>query len=102
MPRGTLVSIVRPRMEEIFEMIRGNLEANGMDQYSGRRVVITGGGSQLIGVRELSGRMFGKHARIGKPNPITGMAEAASGPSFATAIGTVSYTHLTLPTICSV
>ena len=87
MPRGTLVSIVRPRMEEIFEMIRSNLEANDMDQFSGRRVVITGGGSQLIGVRELSSRMFGKHVRIGKPKPITGMAEAASGPSFATAIG---------------
>ena len=87
MPRSNLVSIVQPRMEEIFEMVRGNLEANGMQEYAGRRVVITGGGSQLIGVRELAARMFGKNARTAKPEQIPGMAEAASGASFSTAIG---------------
>lgn len=87
MPRSELVRIIAPRMEEIFEMIRHNLEMNDMQKYTGRRIVITGGGSQLIGVRELAGRMFGKHVRLGKPKAIDGMAEAASGPSFAAAIG---------------
>lgn len=91
MPRSMLVGIIRPRMEEIFELVRGKIEMNGMSQQAGRRVVLTGGASQLIGVRELAARMLNKQVRIGKPKPIAGMAEAATGTSFATAIGMLRY-----------
>jgi cell division protein FtsA len=93
MPRSMLVGIIRPRMEEIFEMIKGQLDMSGVEQYAGRRVVLTGGGSQLIGARELAARMLGKQVRLGRPRPIAGLAEAASGPAFATALGMLR--HLT-------
>lgn len=89
MPRSTLVSIIRPRMEEILEMVRAQLQANDMEKYAGRRLVITGGASQLIGTRDLAGRMFGKNVRLGRPKPIPGLAESVSGPAFATAIGMI-------------
>jgi len=93
MPRAMLVGVIRPRMEEIFELIRGKLEASGVDKLAGRRCVITGGASQMLGVSDLASRMLGKQVRKGKPVPIQGLAEAVSGPAFASVIGMLSYVH---------
>lgn len=91
MPRSMLVGIIRPRMEEIFEMIRGRIELSGMAQNAGRRVVLTGGASQLIGARELAASMLGKQVRLARPRPLIGLAEAVSGPAFSTALGMLDY-----------
>ena len=91
MPRAMLVGVIRPRMEEIFELIRGKLEASGVDKIAGRRCVITGGASQMIAVSDLAERMLGKQVRKGKPAPIPGLAEAVSGPAFASVIGMLNY-----------
>lgn len=91
MPRAMLVGVVRPRMEEIFELIRDKLEASGVDKVAGRRLVLTGGASQMLGVSDLAGRMLSKQVRKGKPVPIPGLAEAASGPAFSTVIGMLEY-----------
>lgn len=91
MPRSMLVGVVRPRMEEIFELIRDKIEASGVDKIAGRRCVLTGGGSQMLGVSELASKMLNKQVRKGKPVPIAGLAEAASGPAFASAIGMLEY-----------
>jgi cell division protein FtsA len=91
MPRAMLVGVVRPRMEEIFELIRDKLEASGADKIAGRRCVLTGGASQMLGVSDLASRMLAKQVRKGKPVPIPGLAEAASGPAFATVIGMLEY-----------
>ena len=91
MPRAMLVGVIRPRMEEIFEMIRDKLEASGADKIAGRRCVITGGASQMLGVSEMAARMLGKQVRRGKPAAIAGLAEAISGPAFSTVIGMLHY-----------
>lgn len=91
MPRSMLVGIIRPRLEEIFEMIRSKLEMAGVDSVAGRRVVLTGGASQLLGMRELAGRVLGKQIRLGKPHAINGLADAVSGPAFASSIGMLEY-----------
>jgi cell division protein FtsA len=90
-PRSMLVSIVRPRMEEVFEMIRSKLEAGGVDKAAGRRVVLTGGASQLLGVRDLATQMLGKQVRIARPREVSGLAEAVSGAAFSTAIGMLQF-----------
>ncbi|MCE3005932.1 MAG: cell division protein FtsA [Alphaproteobacteria bacterium] len=92
MPRSMLIGIVRPRMEEIFELIRGKLEASGMDKV-GRRCVLTGGASQMIGVGDLATRMLAKQVRKGKPTPMPGLADSVSGPAFSTVIGMLHYVN---------
>lgn len=91
MPRSMLVGIIRPRLEELFEIIRSKLEIAGVDALAGRRVVLTGGASQLLGTRELATRVLGKQVRLGKPRPAHGLAEAVSGPAFSAAIGMLEY-----------
>lgn len=90
-PRSMLVSIVRPRMEEIFEMVRSKLEAAGIDKAAGRRVILTGGASQLLGARDLASQMLGKQVRIARPHEVNGLAEAVSGAAFSTAIGMLQF-----------
>ena len=78
-------------MEEIFEMVRNRLEASGFDRLAGRRVVLTGGASQLQGTRELAADILGKQVRLGRPIRIRGLAEATGGPAFATCAGLIGY-----------
>lgn len=92
-PRSVLVGIIRPRMEEIIEMVMDKMRASGLEKYYGRRIVITGGGCQLLGLREMAGRMMNKQIRIAKPRPIPGLAEAVSGPAFSGAIGMLQYLY---------
>jgi cell division protein FtsA len=86
-PKSLLVSIIAPRVEETFEMVRNRLEASGFDKIAGRRVVLTGGACQLHGARELAGLILDKQVRIGRPARIKGLAEATHGPAFSTAAG---------------
>ncbi len=90
-PRSILVQIIRPRLEETFELVRSNLEASGFDKVAGRRVVLTGGASQMQGVRELAAAMLDKQVRMGRPIGLSGLAESAAGPAFATGAGLLRY-----------
>jgi cell division protein FtsA len=49
--------------------------------------VLTGGGCQLAGTRELAARILNKQVRIGRPQAFAGLAAASAGPDYATAIG---------------
>ena len=86
-PRSLLVSIVQPRLEETFEMVRTKLEQSGLGSAAGRRVVLTGGASQLSGVRELAQLILDKQVRIGRPQYVAGLPEATGGTAFSTAAG---------------
>jgi cell division protein FtsA len=86
-PRSLLVGIIQPRVEEILELVRERLEASGQFHQTSRRVVLTGGASQLQGLRDLAQAMLERQVRHGKPMHVSGLAEAASGPAFAVAAG---------------
>lgn len=90
MPRSTLVSIIKPRIEEIFENVRDRLTKAGVDPFLGRRVVLTGGASQLAGVREIATMILGKNIRLGKPIHLAS-SELSQNPSFSTCAGLLSY-----------
>jgi cell division protein FtsA len=54
---------------------------------AGRRVILTGGASQLQGVREMAELILDKQVRLGRPRRLKGLPEAVSGPAFATCAG---------------
>jgi cell division protein FtsA len=88
-PRSLLNSIIRPRLEETFELIRDRLEAAGVEDAGGRRMVLTGGAAQLPGASELASRVFGKQVRVAGPGGITGLGDAVAGPAFSAVSGIV-------------
>ncbi len=91
-PRSMVVGIIKPRLEETFEMVRERLEGSGLGRAAGTRVVLTGGASQLNGVREMAARVLGRTVRLGRPASLRGLPDSASGPGFATAIGLIAWT----------
>ena len=84
--RARLTEIMRPRVEEIFQLVRIRLEASELPLV-GRRLVLTGGGSALEGVVELAEEAFGMPARLGRTLPLDGRLEVAGLPGGATAVG---------------
>lgn len=90
-PRSYLTSIIQPRIEETFELVRHKIDDSGLGQISGRRVILTGGASQLPGLCDIGQLILDKQIRLGKPRNIKGLAEATGGPAFSTAIGMLIY-----------
>jgi cell division protein FtsA len=90
-PRGSLVRFIKPRVEEILEMVRDRLAASPFAAGPRARVILTGGASQLTGLADLAARMLGCSVRIGRPLGLSGLTEAAKGPAFAVAAGLLVY-----------
>jgi cell division protein FtsA len=90
-PRSLLVGIIKPRVEEILEMVRDRIARSGFEKVAGRRVVLTGGASQLQGIRDLGARILDKQVRLGRPIRINGLAEATGGPAFSACAGLLAY-----------
>jgi len=86
-PRSLLKGIIAPRVEETLELLRERLKASGCPIDSGAGVVLTGGASELTGVRELAVRVFDRPVRLGRPRRAPHLADAASGPAFCAAAG---------------
>lgn len=86
-PRSMLTRIIQPRLEEILGEVQTRLRASGYDVAAGRRAVLTGGASQLAGMRELAQRVLNKQVRIGRPKSFTGLPASSAGPDYSTALG---------------
>ncbi len=101
-PKSMLVQIIQPRLEETFEMVRQQLEASGFAKMGGRRVVLTGGASQLEGVRDLAELVLDRQVRLGRPKFVRGLPESVTGPAFATVGGLLRYglrEHVSRPSL---
>jgi cell division protein FtsA len=92
--RSTLTRIVKPRAEEILEIVRDRLAASPFAAEPRGRVVLTGGACQLTGLSDLAARIFGRPVRIGRPLGISGLPEAAKGSAFAVSAGLLVYPQL--------
>lgn len=88
-PRSQVVAIIRPRLEETFEMVREKLDRAGLAREPGR-VVLTGGASQLVGAREMAAQILDRQVRLGRPASLRGLADH-SGPAFATVAGLLAW-----------
>ena len=89
--RANLVRIIKPRVEEILEMVRDRLAASPFAAEPRGRVVLTGGASQLTGLPGLAAQILRRPVRIGRPLGIGGLPEEAKGPAFAVATGLLVY-----------
>jgi cell division protein FtsA len=90
-PKSHLVRIIKPRVEEILELVRDRLKGAGFAAQAGRRVILTGGASQLVGMPETARRILQGQVRIGRPLGIKGLPEAAKGPAFSSVVGLLVY-----------
>src|SRR6266851_5489779 len=91
LPRRFLAEIIGPRMQEIFMMAREEVRKSGFDGLLPAGVVVTGGGSRLMGTTDAAQLVFDTSVRLGQPSGVAGLADRAQGPSFAVSVGLVKW-----------
>src|SRR3990167_9233508 len=90
--KKTLVEgIIRPRLNEIFTMVRIELEKASIINRIPSGVVVTGGGAETVGVVDSAKRMLSLPVRIGKPKGVGGLIDDVINPSFSVPVGLVLY-----------
>ena len=88
----TLASIIQARMSEILDFVTFHLKQVGLDNRSlNGGVILTGGGSQLKHLLQLTEFLTGLNARIGIPNEhLSGeFADKLAMPMYSTCIGLI-------------
>lgn len=93
-----LAQIIQPRVAEIFDLVKREVEANGTGvEFVANNVVITGGAALMPGVAEVAEDRFGLPARIGRPEDVSGLADVVASPIHAAAVGLVRYGEELMP-----
>lgn len=90
--KKTLIDgIIRPRLNEIFTMVRLELEREKIINRIPSGAVITGGGARTVGVIDSAKRMLTLPVRIGVPYGISGLIDDCIDPAFSVPIGLLLY-----------
>ncbi|MBN1168328.1 cell division protein FtsA [Candidatus Woesebacteria bacterium] len=88
----TLVDgIIRPRINEIFSMVRIQLEKEDLINRIPSGAIVTGGGAEVISLVDAAKRTLSLPVRVGKPGGVGGLIDDIITPSYATPIGLVLY-----------
>jgi cell division protein FtsA len=75
-------------MLSLFTDVAERIERANMAGYA-KRVVLTGGGSEQVGLGELAADFFGQRVRIARNEPVGGLPSRFASPAFSTAVGLV-------------
>jgi cell division protein FtsA len=90
--RDTLFEFIAPRVEEIFTMVRNEIENSGLSEHiAAGGAILTGGGSMMMGMVTAAEKILELPSRQGLPQNITGLPEVLSHPSYATAAGLLTF-----------
>ena len=97
--QAMLGEIIHPRVDEIAEMVLHHLKKNQAEQVTLSRLVITGGGSTLLGIAEVLETVLKTHTiRLGTPATDglvfeqSDASSALSSPIYAVAVGLLKFT----------
>ncbi len=90
--RRVLCEIIEPRVEELFRMIRREIQKSGYDELITSGIVITGGSTLLEGMPEAAEEVIGLPVRRGIPEGVGGgLVQMVRSPLHATGIGLLLY-----------
>ena len=88
-PRSMLIAIIKPRVEEIFEIIFSRLKKIDPEINKINRVILTGGTANLSGITNVAKNIFKCNVRIGKPIGLIGVPDIAQSPTFSCLTGLI-------------
>jgi len=91
--RNLLSAIIRPRIDEILELLMGRMEQAKMQHAAGSRLVLTGGASHLTGMSDFCSAATGKTCVLGRPSGVTGLSNDDVSAGNAAAIGALIHVN---------
>ena len=90
--KKTLVEgIIRPRLNEIFTMVRLELEREKIINRIPSGAIVTGGGAKTVGVGDSAKRMLALPVRLGIPTGISGLVDDVLDSTFSVPVGLLIY-----------
>jgi cell division protein FtsA len=86
--RELIAHIVEQRLDEMFGLVQGELQDQGLLDKLGAGVVLTGGTVAIPGIVELAQQIFAAPVRLGVPSEgLGGLADSVARPRFSIATG---------------
>jgi cell division protein FtsA len=89
--RQALAEVVEPRYDELFTLVKAELQRSGYENLMAAGIVLTGGTSKMEGVIELAEEIFHMPVRIGLPQGVKGLADIVRNPIYSTGVGLLLY-----------
>ncbi|MDO9348322.1 MAG: cell division protein FtsA [Anaerolineales bacterium] len=89
--RQELAHIIEARVEEIFLMALQEIKRSGYDGLLPAGMVLTGGSSDLPGIRQLASQVLGLPVRTAKPDNLVGLVDKLSSPAYSTSVGLLQW-----------
>ena len=86
-PKAMLTAIIKPRVEEIFELVQERLSLLKLNSNYINKVILCGGGANLSNIHEFASNYFKSNVRIGRPIGLIDLPEIVQTPSFACLTG---------------
>jgi len=90
-----VAEILEPRARELFYFVKESLRQGAVLEALGAGCVLTGGGSMMPGMLDVTESQLRVPARTGLPVRLSHMPGELVHPGFATAIGMLLYAHRT-------
>jgi cell division protein FtsA len=85
--RKDLAMITEARLEEIFTFVMQEIKRSGYDGLLPAGMVLTGGSSQIPGIRDLASRVMGLPTRVARPENLMGLVDQLNSPAYSTSVG---------------
>jgi len=85
--KAVVEGIVRPRLNEIFELIKAELIKAGMGGKTPAGLVMTGGGALTYGLGDTARKILNMQVRLAIPQGLTGLVDEIKTPEYATVAG---------------
>src|SRR3990167_5304329 len=90
--KKTLIDgIMKPRLREILNMVKLEIQKSNFAGLTPSGVVLTGGGAETYGMVDLAKQELGMPVRIGMPQGATGLVDEVASPAYAASLGLVIY-----------
>jgi cell division protein FtsA len=85
--RQDLSHIIGERVSEIFKIILQEIKRSGYDGLLPAGLVLTGGSSQLPGIKRLASEVMGLPVRSAQPENLIGLVDRLNSPAYSTSVG---------------
>ncbi len=92
--RRDLALIIEARVEEMFGYVLQEIKRSGYDGLLPAGLVLTGGTSNLPGIKKFARQIFDFPVRVAQPENLLGMADQLHDPAYSTSIGLLEWTVL--------
>jgi cell division protein FtsA len=92
--RVELARILEPRVEELFGLVRQEIKRSGYDGLLPAGMVLTGGTSQLPGIRSVASDILELPVRVAGPENLRGLVDQLHSPAYSASLGLLHWARL--------